>query len=137
MLDKDFIADQLGAIKAELARNQQERAALLKLQCGFQELLQVSSDGHDVRQMAMPISHEDTKSKSKGTMSFRAGLVHVLKEVPGEALDVDEIWERMQNLGVRSDAKRPTGFIGLTKKRVPEIEKVSPRLFRWIGPNPE
>ena len=136
-MDKVTITDQLEVIEAELSRNQLERVVLLKLQCGYRELLQFSSDGQDVRQLTMTIGHEGTKSESKGTISFRAGLVQVLREASGEPLDVDEIWERMQQLGVRSDAKRPTGFIGLTKKRVPEIEKVSPRVFRWVGPNQE
>lgn len=68
-------------------------------------------------------------------LSFPKGLEQVLKDAQGDALTVDEIWERMQALGVRSNGKRPTKFIPLNAKNNEGVECVEEGVYRWALAN--
>ena len=52
-------------------------------------------------------------------------------------LHVEVIWERMEAKGVRSDAKRPVGFVAMIAGKNDEIEKAGPSTYRWVAPSSE
>ena len=133
-MDEATIRRHLEAVQAEMTRSQQEQEVFRELQASYGTLLQFHTETSPVHQLDMiPVTKErGEQQRPKGSLSFRAGLIQVLLEARGQELEDTVIWERMQALGVRSNAKRPAGFIGLTVKRVPQIEKVTSRTFRWI-----
>ena len=133
-MDKATIETQIELVETNIAMNLEAMDALQEVLTGLQKLRRLISEDADGRQLAMlPKVTQRGHPKPKGRVSFQKGLVEALQEVDGAPLEVEEIWERMQRLGVQSDAKKPIGFIGLTAKRVPSIEKVTPRIFRWAG----
>ena len=115
------------AIRTQLAQNEQEGEALKTMLHGYEAWFHVHSEDSAVRQLEMTVA----SNRPKGTISFRKALIEVLRQAHGPMVDT-EIWERMQALGAQSASKRPAGFIGLHAKREREIEKVGPRMFRWV-----
>ncbi len=69
-----------------------------------------------------------------GAISFKKGTAEVLKQARGEALHAKDIWERMQAMGVRSNAKNPVGWVNRETGKHPNIEKDGPKTWRWAGP---
>lgn len=134
-MDNDYIRQQMKLIEIDIAHTNDRLGALKEVLDRFEKLLSIDTESSDGRQLKMMASLKGRSSQTlpKGSISFQRGLIEVLQEAEGETLDADEIWERMKAKGVRSEAKRPTGFIGLTQKRVPGIDKVSPKSYRWIG----
>ena len=134
-MDEATIRRRLEEVQADITRGQQEQEVLRELQASYRTLLQFHTETSPVTQLDLipATKQRGEQQRPKGRLSFKAGLMQVLLEARGQELEDAVIWERMQAIGVRSNAKRPTGFIGLTVKRVPEIEKVTSRTFRWIG----
>ncbi|MCH8109418.1 MAG: hypothetical protein IIB15_04745 [Chloroflexi bacterium] len=59
----------------------------------------------------------------------------VVKDARGAELGAKVIWERMEEIGVKSNAKNPVGLLNVTLNRHTEvIEKTAPRTWKWIGP---
>ena len=110
---------------------EQESEALKSMLEGYEAWFRIQAEDNGINQLAMAI--DGRGQQPKGSVSFRNGIVEVLRQARGESLVDTEIWTRMQAIGVQSDAKRPIGFIGLTAKRVPEVEKLDAHTFRWIG----
>ena len=63
-------------------------------------------------------------------ISFKEGLLAVLRQSRGEPLHVKEIWHRMREMGVSSNAKRPEGFVSMHANKMDEVEKVEAATFR-------
>ena len=127
-MDKETMRQQMEAIRAELAQNEQEHEALKTMLLGYEAWFRANSEGSEIHQLEMAVAG----NRPRGTISFRRALIQVLQQAHGAPMLDDEIWERMQALGARSASKRPVGFIGLHAKREAEIEKVAPRTFRWV-----
>ena len=114
------------AIRQRLARNEKERELLNDLLRRSEALQQF--DG--VEHIATPV----VSNKPKGTISYPEGLRQVLRHAGGKPMKAAEIWEGMQKLGVKSNAKKPSSFISLHARRLPEqIETMGGGTFRWIG----
>lgn len=118
------------AIRQRLARNEKERELLNDLLRRSEDLQQF--DG--VEQLVMDIATPVVPNKPKGTISYPEGLREVLRQAGGKPMKAAEMWEEMQKLGVKSDAKRPSSFISLHAQKQPEqIETMGGGTFRWIG----
>ena len=127
---KSVMRRQMESIRAELTRMEQECMALKAMLDGYEAWFRVNSESDGTQQLEMSVDSHGRRPK--GAISFRKGFAEVLRQARGEPLIDTEIWTRMQALGVQSDAKRPVGFIGLTAKRVAEVEKLDAHTFRWI-----
>lgn len=129
-MDKAAMREHMEAIRAELTRIEGEQEALREMLHGYERWFRLHSE-NGTQQLEMAVGVRGRRPK--GTISFREGVRNVLRQARGEPLGDSEIWTRMQSLGVESDAKNPVGFVGLAVKRLPEVEKVAARTFRWIG----
>jgi len=70
------------------------------------------------------------RSSLHNPISFEKAIIKVLQDANGESLRGDEIWKRMQGLGVKSNSKNPVGWVN----RIASIigaEKVGPKIWRW------
>ena len=132
--DAEHIHEDLELIEVELERINERRKAFEGMRAQLEELLRLISN--DDRQLPLlPPSNERTKqSTPKGKISYKNGLVAVLRDAKGELLETKEIWRRMQLKGVVSDSPRATNFISMNAKGIGEIEKVGTNQYRWIGP---
>ena len=82
----------------------------------------------------MDIATPVVSNKPKGTISYPEGLRQTLRQAGGKPMKAAEIWKGMEKLGVKSDAKKPSSFIGLHAKRLHEqIETMGGGTFQWIG----
>ena len=118
------------AVRQRLARNEKERELLNDLLRRSEALQQF--DGAEQLEMDIetPVGH----NKPKGTISYPEGLRQVLRLASGKPMKAAEIWEGMQKLGVKSDAKQPSSFISLHAKRLSEqILTMSGGTFQWRG----
>ena len=116
-------------IRQRLERNEKEREILNDLLRRSEALQQF-----DGEQPVMDIPIPVVPNKPKGTISYPEGLRQVLQQAGGKPMKAAEIWEGMQALGVKSDAKKPPSFIGLHATKFPEqIERMGSGTFRWIG----
>ena len=138
-MDKEDMRCQMEAIRDELTRNEEEHKALMDMLRGYEAWFRLHSKDNS-QQLAMKVgkASEVGESRSRGgkplgDLSFRKGLIAVLTESRGEPLVDTEIWGRMQTVGVRSKAKNPVGFISMTARQVPHIEKLDSHTYRWIG----
>ena len=70
--------------------------------------------------------------KLKNPMSFGKGVMKVLNEAQGEPLHSNNVWQRMQKLGIMSNARDPAGWVDRIAKQNGAI-KVAPRT--WLMKN--
>ena len=126
-MDNTIMREQMEAIRAKIARHDEELKALKDMLRGYEAWFRLQSM-NDTQQLRMPVSN---RSRPKGSISFLAGCQTVLQQAHGEALVDTEIWERMQRLGVQSNAKKPVAWIAILPKRDPRIEKLDSHTFRW------
>ena len=125
-MDKASMQKHMEEIRDELCGIEKQHKALKDILQGYEAWFQLPG----AQQLEMNVK----ASNRKGTMSFPKGLKEVLRQAGGEPLMDTEIWERMQKLGIHSNAKNPVNFVSLHSNRVPEIEKTAPRTYRWVGP---
>lgn len=85
---------------------------------------------------------KETRDKSvhrpllNNPMSFSKGLKQVLEEANGQPLPSSVIWQKMQQLGVKSNSSNPIGWVNRIAQNI-GAEKVSPQTWRLkIGVNP-
>lgn len=124
-MDRASMRKHMEEIRDELRRIEGQREALKGILQGYEVWFQLPG----AQQLEMNVKAPNRK----GTMSFPKGLKTVLRQAGGEPLMDTEIWERMQKIGIKSNAKNPVNFVSLHSNRVPEIEKTAPRTYRWVG----
>jgi len=134
-VNQDTVRRQLEEVRESLRKNEQEREVLISLLKGYEGWLRLQGlNGLRATQITLDIDPQERGPKPKGKIGFRPGLLEVLKEARGEPLRRDEIWSRMQVIGVKSDAKDPETLIDLTARSMtPQVEKVASRTWRWAG----
>ena len=131
-MNENTVRQQLDEVKKEFERNEEEKEVLLTLLKGYEGWLRLhgASNGRASTIQLAASPEKRRGGRPKGVIGFQKGEEQVLREARGEPLHAEEIWIRMQKLGVKSDAKNPLGLVTLTAKRLP-VEKVAPRTFRW------
>lgn len=136
-MNQETMRTQMEEVREELNRLDAQKAALETILRGYETFLRATSANgvKQTRQLALGVPGRG--GEPKGSISFRKGVIEVIRQARGEPLHAKVIWERMQEMGVRSATKQPGGFIGLTAKRVNEIEKSAPNTFRWVGAFPQ
>ena len=132
-MDRDTMRKQMEGIRDELNRLDEERTALDALIRDYEAWFRARPENgaKPQRQPAQGVSGRG--GKPKGSVSFRKGEIMVLQQARGEPLVDEEIWRRMQDVGVKSDSKNPLGFVNLTAKGLDDVERVSPKTWRWVG----
>lgn len=70
------------------------------------------------------------KIKLNNPISFQKAVIKVLQESSGESLTSNEIWQRMQALGVTSNSKKPEGWVNRIAAQA-GAEKMAPNTWRW------
>jgi hypothetical protein len=131
-MNKEAMRKQMEDVRDELNRLDSQRVALEQILRGYEAWFRAfpENGGRPHQQLTLPVSGRG--KATKGTMSFRNGFAEVLKQARGEPLTDEEIWRRMQDKGVKSDAKRPLGIVALTARRLPDdVEMVAARTWRW------
>ena len=130
-MNRDAMRKQMEEVRDALNHIDQDREALETILKGYEAWFRVNPSHGSNRQRQLALGVSGRGGGSNGSISFRKGFMAVLEQARGEALIDTEIWRRMQEMGVISNAQRPLGFIGLTAKRVPSAEKVAARTWRW------
>jgi hypothetical protein len=118
-------------VREALNHIDQDREALETILKGYEAWFRVNPSNGSNPQAQLSLGMPGRGGGPTGSISFKKGFIAVLEQARGEALIDTEIWRRMQEMGVVSNAQRPLGFIGLTAKRVPDAEKVAARTWRW------
>ena len=131
-MDEESARKMLDEFKGQLAKNEEEREALIALVKGLEGWLRIHAT---ITQQTL-FEGSLPAGKPKGTVSLRRAVVEVLKEARGEPLHVKEIFRRVSAKGARTGAKSPLGAIDLTcysilKYHPKALEKVRPRTWRW------
>lgn len=115
------ITDLMDKVRSRLKQIEQEKKALETILVGSTSWMECYSVIKEVN--------------IESAVSFPQGLEKVLKDAAGEKLTKDEIWERMQSLGVHSNAKRPTNYISLNVQGIDGVEEVEKDVYRWVEPS--
>lgn len=123
-------------VREELNRLDAQRAALDAILRGYELLERTTSENGVKQTRQLSLGVPGRGGEVQGSISFSKGLVEVIQQARGEPLHAKVIWERMQEIGVKSKAKRPMGFVSLVAGKYSEIEKAGASTFRWIGPTP-
>jgi hypothetical protein len=134
-MNKEAMRKQMEDIRDELNRLDSQRVALEQILRGYEAWFRAfpENGAQPHQQLTLPVSGRG--GATKGAMSFRNGFIEVLKQARGEPLTDEEIWRRMQEKGVKSDARRPLGIVALTAKRHSnQVEMVAVKTWRWKGP---
>ncbi len=121
-MERELMRKQMESIRAELNILDSERAVLEDLLKGYESWFRLHPENGTDPAMQLPLQ----------SISFRDGVLEVLRQARGEPLHVKEIWRRMQSLGITSSSKRPENFVALYTKRIPGMEKVAPATFRLL-----
>ena len=132
-MDRDAMRIQMETIRDELNRLDAERAVLDALLRDYEAWFRVRPENGVTPQRQLPLGVPGRGGKPKGLVSFRKGTLTVLQQARGEPLVDEEIWHRMQDMGVKSDSKNPLGFVNLVAGRSEDVEKVASRTWRWVG----
>lgn len=132
-MNKEQVQTQMEGVRDELNRIDAERAALDTIYRGYESLLKAMSSNGIKKNAQLALGVPGRGGGPKGSISFRNGVIEVIKRAGGESLHVNVIWERMQAMGVKSAAKRPIGFISMIAGKEDAIEKSAASTFRWVG----
>ncbi len=96
------------------------------------ELDQVRKGIYQLRETGKA-QQKDIRANLRNPISFERGIAKVLQDAHGEPLHRDEIWSRMQAIGVRSRSKDPIQWIDWNARQV-HAERVAPHVWRWKYP---
>lgn len=134
-MDTQTIRDRLAEAEREMQRAEEERAAFGRVVTDLKYLLSVrGGDSTSPAQARLPIPDRPQRGGPPlGEVSYRNGLIQVLKEAKGKWLEADEIWARMENLGVASRAENPKRFIPLTVGRIGAEVVRDGTKYSWVG----
>ena len=130
-MNRDAMLQHMEEVRAELNILDQQRDALETLLRGYEVWLKAFPESGAKLQRQLRLGVPGRGGAPLGSVSFRKGLMEVMRQARGEPLIDDEIWRRMQALGVKSQSKHPQGFIGLWAGRLDPMEKVAARTWRW------
>lgn len=111
---------QMESIRSELNVLDSEREVLENLLTGYESWFRLHPDSGACLSRQLPLT----------SMSFKDGLLEVLRQARGQPLHAKEIWHRMNAMGVTSNAKRPEGFVSMHANKIEGIEKIAPATFR-------
>ena len=119
-MERDLMRQQMESIRAELNVLDSEREVLEDLLRGYESWFRLHPDSGVCLSRQLPFE----------SISFKEGLLEVLRQARGQPLHAKEIWHRMSVLGVTSNARRPEGFVSMHANKIEGIEKVAPATFR-------
>ncbi len=128
-MSEEGIRKQLDEVGRALTRNETEHEVLLNLLKGFEGWLRLNSNGPQLTMTLPAPARKAAAQRLKNPMSFRKAVVKVLQEAHGEPLKEEEIWRRIQDLGVRTTSEKPLGWVGFLARKS-GAEKVAPRTWR-------
>lgn len=128
-MNEKTVRDHMETIRARLRQLDTERDVLGTLLKGYEGWLRVYINGGTPSQLPL----QAMRSTIQGKMSIRRAVIQVLKDARGEPLHCKEIWRRAQEIGAKSKAKNPIAAIDFTGYTLPEIKKVAPRTWKYIG----
>jgi hypothetical protein len=95
------------------------------------ELAKVRPGIYRLKGVATPhYTLDKDKPDLKNPMGFRVGVAKVLQDAAGQPLERNEIWKRMQAIGMKSHSKNPLGWVDWMAKQI-GAEKVAPHTWRW------
>ena len=134
-MNEQTVRIHLAEIRNDLERNEAEHEVLLNLLKGYEGWLRLnlSPNGHAQVDLAQPLLPIPTMSHESPT--WRPSIRKVVKEARGAPVHAGEIWARVQAMGLKTRGKNPLGLVDLNIMSMPEIQKVGPRLYRWVGSN--
>jgi hypothetical protein len=127
-MEEKTIRKQLDEIKNDLAGNEAEHEVLVNLIRGFEGWLRLHSTKPVETSLPAPPKH-------KNPISFAKGVIKILQDAHGEALRSDEIWKRMQVLGIRSNAKNPVDWVDWSAQNGGAKRGELPRTWVWKNSN--
>lgn len=105
--DEKTIRAHLEEIERKLAELKEKEAILLSLKEHYERWLAIE------RNSEHPHSKRVSRTQ-EGNLSLISAALKVLQEAYPEGLHVNEIWERLQALGVKSQAKRPAAALAFS-----------------------
>lgn len=133
-MNREAMRKQMEDVREELNRVDEQKVALETILKGYEAWFRTNPENGYKSSRQLELAVPGRGGGAKGTISFRKGVIEVLHQARGAALHEEEIWHRMKQMGVKSDAKRPSGFVGMTASGLEEAEKVAVRTWRWKGP---
>lgn len=122
-MERELMRRQMESVRSELNRVDAEREVLEGLLKAYESWFRI----HPENGANPPATPPQLPLEG---ISFKDGLLSVLQQSRGEPLHVKEIWHRMREMGVSSNAKRPEGFVSMHANRIEGVEKVGPATFR-------
>lgn len=146
-MDPEALDKWLAKVDRKLAKLQEDqdywrgiRQAILTVRQAHKDLARLP-DEQDLAPALSPVAPTDPASPpqrpGKGALSFRQGLLRVLRDAHGEPLPAAEIVRRAATLGAQTTARDPARIADLslwTFRRDGEpVEKTAPRTWRWTG----
>jgi hypothetical protein len=143
-MDETSVRQRLDEVRAELARLDDERAAVIAILRGYETWLRVHGTSPSVQMplplplrrpepATAPVSAEPETSRP----SYRSSVLRALQEAHGEPLHTKEIAHRAVQLGGKSGAKDPVAITDLVIHSLAKnhpVRKVSPRT--WVLDEP-
>ena len=134
-MDTAMMKKTMEDTREALNKNEREHQVLTTLLKGFEDWFQINpEEGSNSKAHQYPLL-SGRGGPPLGTISYSKGAMKVVKDARGAELGAKVIWERMEGIGVKSNAKNPVGLLNVTLNRHTEvIEKTAPRTWKWIGP---
>jgi len=144
--DERTIRAHLEEIEKKLNELKEKEAILLSLKTSYERWLAIET-GTGQTYPQKPIANQEEKvttdqeDSKQSLLSLRAATLKVLQEAYPQALHASEIWEKVQALGAKSQAKRPATALDFSlhalMRRTGLVEKVAPATWRWAGKEKE
>ena len=139
-MDAKTARAHLAEVQAQLARNEDEHEVLISLARGYEGWIRLNPEPAPPSSQMAPLFEPESRGRSqqKGSRSLRGAILQVIKDARGEPITTREILPRALALGAATAAKNPLGAVdlmahSLAKGKVPRIEKVGPRTWRYRG----
>lgn len=137
-MEKAAVEEQLRIVQDALAHNQAERDVLESLIKGYKKWLSlnhISALAQQAGPSPVVVTPPSSALRVKGTISIREAVKQTLMEAAGEAVHARDLWAKAQEMGAITAAPDPVNITDLTAysmaKRMPQLQKVGPRLWRW------
>ena len=124
-MDLTSITEHLDEVRLRLEEIEKERSLLETMLKAGTEWVNLNKVG---RQLELPV---------EAALSFPKGVEKVLRDAGGETLTDEEIWDRMQALGIRSNGKRPANYVSLHAGKLDGVEMVKKGEYRWASGSDE
>lgn len=139
-MDETSVRTRLDEVRAELARLDDERNAMLTILRGYETWLRIHGASTSVQMPLMlrqPLPAvtltNDPAAVPVPAISYRSAVLRVLREAHGEPLHTKEIARRTEAVGGKSGAKDPVAITDLVIHSLAKshpVTKTAPRTWR-------